>query len=201
MSLRANIQELTETHLKMGPAGKPVQAPSLLSELRAAVRSDIAASTQGGSGGRGLLIDAAAMDALRDIDQEARTDYAEMNGEWFAGVLEDLLSTYAKVEPPAEWLAYIERVTLEWIDRITETLGRKAPVRKLDGIDCPACGQSVFGEERTTCLIVHCYDESGDMLKAWEWTVECRACEASWPNDKVANLLLSLSVSRGSQVS
>lgn len=200
MSLRANIQELTETHLKMGPAGKPVQAPSLLSELRAAVRSDIAASTQGGSGGRGLLIDAKAIDLLRDIEKEARKDYGEMHGSMFSGSLEELLATYAKNEPPADWTAYIEHVSLEWIDSIRDALGRKPPVRKFDGTDCPSCGQSVFGEERTTCLALHCYDESGDMIRHDRWWVECRGCEAAWPSDKVANLLLSLSVSSGSQV-
>lgn len=189
MSLRANIQELTETHLKMGPAGKPVQAPSLLSELRAAVKP-----SPGGVGGSGaqaapIPINPDAVDLLSSITHEANVDYFEIHGTRYRGPLECLLQSHGELS--TDWELYLEGVTLGWIDRINGMLRPSKPRYKL-GVECPSCGQRFHGEGRAVCLTADCWGPNEEMLHPAAWHVQCEGCGATWVGDDLKWLVAAL---------
>lgn len=189
MSLRANIQELTETHLKMGPTGKPVQAPSLLSELRAAVKPGNDGGGGGASSSAPIPINPDAVDLLSSITHEANVDYFEIHGVRYRGPLEGLLQTHDRLND--EWGAYIEGVTLGWIDRINGLLRPTKPRRKL-GVECPSCGQRFHGEGREVCLTADCWGPNEEMLHPAAWHVRCEGCGAVWVGDDLKWLIAAL---------
>ena len=191
MGLQDNIHQLTRDHLKTGPDNKPHKVPALLEELRAAVTPGHAGSA-GGSSGPPIPINPNALDLLAEIETDARTDYAEMTGERWPGDLIGLLRAVAILNLTPEWSSYLERVSLEWIDKINALLWPVKPRRKLVGKVCPSCGWATYGEERKTCLSLGCWDDEGNMRAIGTWDIECASCEAGWAGDQVTFLLRAL---------
>lgn len=189
MTLRQSIQELTETHLKMGPTGNPVQAPSLLSELRAAVKPGNDGGTSGASSSAPIPINPDAVDLLSSITHEAHVDYVEIHGTRYRGPLEGLLQTHASLD--GEWEAYLEGVTIGWIDRINGLLRPTKPRRKL-GVECPSCGQRFHGEGRAVCLTADCWGPEEQLLHPSAWHVRCEGCDAEWVGDNLKWLIAAL---------
>jgi len=193
MTLKDNVHQLVSAHLRTGPDNRPHKVPALLDELRAAVTPGHAGSAGGSDGGPPIPINPNALDLLSEIETDARTDYTEMTGYSWPGSLEGLLQTMAamdEIEP--EWHAYLERVSLEWIDQITALLWPVKPRRKLVGKVCPSCGWATYGEERKVCLSLGCWDPDGGVLPPGEWDIECASCEAGWAGDQIAWLLTAL---------
>ena len=191
MSLNDSVHQLTSEHLRTGPDGKAHKVPALLDELRAAVTPGNSMSG-GGASGPPIPINPDALDLLRKIDQTAKQDYYEMTGVNWTKDLDRLLPWVASIDLTPEWSAYLERVSLEWIDEITALIWPVKPRRKLVGKVCPSCGWATYGEERKTCLSLGCWDDSGSMRAIGTWDVECASCEASWSGDQVSWLLKAL---------
>jgi hypothetical protein len=192
MSLRDNVFQLTSDHLKTGPDNKPHKVPALLDELRAAVTPG-RNSSGGGASGPPIPIDPDALDLLREIETDARTDYTEMTGYSWPGSLEGLLQVMAAMdEMEPAWVAYLERVSLEWIDKINAMLWPVKPRRKLVGKVCPSCGWATYGDERKVCLSLGCWDDEGNMRAIGTWDIECASCEAGWAGEQVTFLLRAL---------
>jgi hypothetical protein len=191
MSLRDNVFQLCSSHLKTGPDNKPHKVPALLDELRAAVTPG-RNSSGGGASGPPIPIDPDALDLLREIETEARRDYVEMTGERWPVELAGLLMAVAILDLTPEWHAYLERVTLEYVDKINALLWPVKPRRKLVGKVCPSCGWATYGEERKTCLSLGCWDSEGGMKKIGDWDIECASCEAGWAGEQVGWLLRAL---------
>jgi hypothetical protein len=191
MSLRDNVHQLTRDHLKTDPNNRPHKVPALLDELRAAVTPGNSGSS-GGASGPPIPINADALDLLRQMEIDAATDYREMTGDAWSGTLAALLQHMARMELTPEWLAYLERVTLQWIDDITAFLWPVKPRRKLTGTKCPSCGDATYGDERKVCLSLGCWDDTGGLAKIGEWNIECAGCNAGWSGDRVTWLLRAL---------
>jgi len=179
MSLAQHIHTLTRPHLPDGAKIGDNQRPALLTELRAAVYpgSDGGGGT---NGGRPTPINADAVDLLTQIQHDARVDYVEIHGERFRGPVEALLQSHGDLTD--EWDAYLERVTLEWIDAI-ETLLRPAKPRRKLGIECPSCEQRFHGPDRATCLTANCWGPEEEVLHPAQWHVRCEGCGAEWSGD------------------
>ena len=197
MSLQDAIHQLTRPHLKTAPDGTLRHAPALLAELRAAVTPQHTGNASGAAGGPPIPINPNALDLIGEIEKEARRDYAEAVGHVWHGELEALLQSYPDSQISAEWEAYLERVSLEWITSITALLWPGKPRRKLVGKVCPSCGWAVYGEDRKTCLSLGCWDSDGNMRKIGEWDIECGSCEAGWAGEQVAYLLRALDTPPG----
>ena len=192
MTLQDSVHQLTSEHLKTGPDNKPHKVPALLDELRAAVTPGHAGSAGGSVGGPPIPINPNALDLLAEIETDARTDYAEMAGERWPGDLIGLLQAIAILDLTPEWSSYLERVSLEWIDKIQAMLWPVKPRRKLVGKVCPSCGWATYGEERKVCLSLGCWDDEGNMRAIGTWDIECASCEAGWAGDQVTFLLRAL---------
>jgi hypothetical protein len=191
MGLRDNVHQLCREHLKTGPDNKPHKVPALLDELRAAVTPGNSMSG-GGASGAPSPINVSALDLLREIETEARRDYLEMAHARWPASLEALLRALPSLHLTPEWAAYLERVTLEYVDKINALLWPVKPRRKLVGKVCPSCGWATYGEERKTCLSLGCWDSEGGMKKIGDWDIECASCEAGWAGDQVSWLLRAL---------
>ena len=192
MTLNDHIHRLTRPHLTQAGDGSLRHAPALLAELRLAVTPGHAGSAGGKDGGQPIPINPNALDLISSIETEARRDYAEATGTPWTGTLESLLQSYPDAPISAEWEAYLDGVTLGWVDTITSMLWPERPRRKLVGKVCPSCGWATYGEERKTCLSLGCWDTDGEMKKIGEWDIECASCEAAWSGDQVAWLLRAL---------
>ena len=194
MSLADSIHQLCRPHLT-NVDGVLRHAPALLAELRLAVTPGRNSSGGGGAEGAPSPINLGALDLLGDIEKEARKDYAEATGKPWQGELEALLQSYPDTPISAEWEAYLARVLLGWVDRINTQLWPVKPRRKLVGVRCPGCGFATYGDERTTCLSLGCWDADGNMRKIGEWDVECAGCEAWWGPDRIEWLITALNAS------
>lgn len=191
MSLRDSVFQLCSEHMKTGPDGKAHKVPALLAELRAAVTPG-RNSSGGAAAGPPIPIDPDAMDLLAEIEAEAKKDYLDMTGVRWTKSIEALLPWITNLDLTPEWSAYLERVTLEWVDKITAYLWPVKPRRKLVGKVCPSCGWATYGDERKTCLSLGCWDDAGNMRPIGTWEVECASCEARWSGDQVSWLLRAL---------
>lgn len=191
MSLRDSVHQLCSDHMKTSPDGKAHKVPALLAELRAAVTPGNSMSG-GGASGPPIPINPDALDLLREIESAARADYHEMTGVHWTKSLDRLLPWIAGLDLTPEWSAYLERVSLEWIDRINAMLWPVKPRRKLVGIRCPSCSESTCGEERKTCLSLGCWDDDGNLAKIGDWNIECAGCNAGWSGERVTWLLRAL---------
>jgi len=191
MTLRDSVFQLTSEHLKTGPDGKAHKVPALLDELRAAVTPGNSMSG-GGASGPPIPINADALDLLREIEQTAKSDYYEMAGVQWTKDLARLLPWIVSLDLTPEWSAYLERVSLEWIDAITTLIWPVKPRRKLTGKTCPSCGLSMHGDERKVTLSLGCWDSEGNLAKIGDWDIECAGCGAGWSGDQVSWLLKAL---------
>lgn len=190
-SLSDNIHQLCREHLRTGPDGKPHKVPALLDELRNAVTPGNSMSG-GGASGPPIPINAEALDLLREIEATAKTDYQEMTGLNWTKDLDRLLPWITGLDLTPEWNAYLERVSLEWIDKIQAMLWPVKPRRKLTGLRCPSCGETNYSEERKVCLSLGCWDDTGNMRPIGDWDIECAGCNAGWSGDRVTWLLRAL---------
>lgn len=191
MSLADHIHQLAREHLRTAPDGKAHKVPALLDELRNAVTPG-RNSSAGGASGPPIPIDPDALDLLREIETEARTDYLEMSGTYWTGSLSGLLQHLPGMDLTPEWSNYLTRLSLEWIDRISAMLWPVKPRRKLVGKVCPSCGWATYGEERKTCLSLGCWDDAGAMRAIGTWDIACASCEAEWVGEQVSWLLKAL---------
>jgi hypothetical protein len=191
-ALQDSVHRLTREHLATDKNGILRVTPALLAELRLALTPGRNSSGNGGSEGAPIPIDPTALDMLRDIEEEARKDYAEATGSAWHGELEALLQSYPHAQITAEWETYLARVVLGWVDTITAYLWPVKPRRKLVGKVCPSCGSATYGEERKTCLSLGCWDSEGGMKKIGDWDIECASCEAGWSGEQVGWLLTAL---------
>lgn len=191
MTLQDSVHQLSREHLKTGPDGKAHKVPALLDELRAAVTPGNSMSG-GGASGAPSPINVSALDLLGEIEGESRRDYYEITDTGWQSTLEELLQHYAEMDLTPEWSAYMERVTLEHVDKINALLWPVKPRRKLVGKVCPSCGWATYGDERKTCLSLGCWDDAGNMRAIGTWDVECASCEAGWSGDQVSWLLKAL---------
>ena len=196
MTLRSLAQELTEPHLKIkgenkGKLVEVVKKPAALTELRKAITHSIG---EGGdtSAGKPLPLDGQALQLLMDMERMAGEDHWERYGERYFGNLEGLIQKIGNDDHEGEWDVGFKRVFQQWIDDIHELL-HPTKVRRLDGVACPSCDQSIHGKERETCLVVNCYEDgTKDIKKLHEWTAECRGCGAKWGNEKMAWFRLAI---------
>lgn len=191
MSLNDSIHQLSREHLKTSPDGQLRHAPALLTELRNAVTPGNNGSS-GGASGPPIPINPGAVDMLNSMTNDAKTDYREISGNAWPGDLETLLQHIARMTLPADWHNYLERVTLEWVDRITAFLWPVKPRRKLTGKTCPACGLALHGDERAVCLSLGCWDDDGNLAKIGDWDIACGSCGAEWAGDQVSWLIRAL---------
>ena len=162
MGLQDSVHQLCREHLRTGPDGKAHKVPALLDELRAAVTPG-RNSSGGGAAGPPIPIDPDALDLLAEIEATAKRDYYEMTGVQWTKDLDRLLPWMVSLDLKPEWHAYLERVSLEWIDAIQAMLWPVKPRRKLTGKTCPSCGQSLYGEERKVALSLGCWDGDGNL--------------------------------------
>jgi hypothetical protein len=194
MTLKDSVHQLSRPHLRTGPDNRPHKVPALLDELRAAVTPGNSMSG-GGASGAPSPINVSALDLLGEIESETRRDYYEITDTGWQSTLEDLLQRYAGMDLTPEWAAYLERVTLEYVDKINALLWPVKPRRKLVGKVCPSCGWATYGDERKVCLSLGCWDSEGNMRKIGDWDIECAGCEAGWAGDQVSWLLRALDTS------
>lgn len=191
MSLASLAQELCEPHLT-SIGGRIGRVPGLLTELREAVSGSSTGDAGGGASSKAkILVNATALDLLNNIDNEVRTAYADRYGK-AAPTLETCIDLIGKGEHPAEWDAWFtERFTARKAE--IEALLRPKKMRRLDGVQCPSCGQATFGEERATCLYLDCYTNQHKELKhITDWVVSCQSCDASWGHGDMKWLLVAL---------
>jgi hypothetical protein len=191
VTLKDSIHQLCSEHLRTGPDNRPHKVPALLDELRSAVKPGNSMSG-GGASGAPSPINVSALDLLAEIEAGARSDYLEMCGVAWTGTLERLLPWIAGLDITAEWDSYLSHALSDYIDKINALLWPVKPRRKLTGKRCPACGYSMYGEERKTCLSLGCWDDEGGMKKIGDWDIECASCEAAWSGDQVSWLLRAL---------
>jgi hypothetical protein len=191
MTLQDSIHQLCREHLRTGPDGKAHKVPALLDELRAAVTPGNSMSG-GGASGPPIPINADALDLLHEIETAAKSDYYEMTGVQWTKDLARLLPWIVSLDLTDEWRAYLERVTLEWVDAINAFLWPVKPRRKLTGKTCPSCGLALHGEERKVTLSLGCWDSEGNLAKIGDWDIECAGCAAGWSGDQVSWLLKAL---------
>ena len=164
MSLADSIHQLSREHLKTGPDGKAHKVPALLDELRNAVTPGNSMSG-GGASGPPIPINAEAVDMLAQIEADMKANWHEMTGTRWTGNLIELLRTLTLMSAAAEWHAYLEGVTLEYIGQITAFLWPVKPRRKLTGKTCPSCSQAFYGEERKVALSLGCWDMDGNLAR------------------------------------
>lgn len=191
MTLADHVHQLCREHLKTGPDGKAHKVPALLDELRGAVTPG-RNSSGGGASGPPIPIDPDAMDLLAEIEATAKRDYQEMTGVRWTKNVDALLPWITGLDLTPEWRAYLERVSLEWIDRITALLWPVKPRRKLTGKTCPSCGQTTYGEDRKVALSLGCWDDDGNMRAIGTWDIQCAGCDAHWTGEQVTWLLRAL---------
>lgn len=191
MSLRVLAQELTEPHLK-SIGGRIGKVPSLLSELRDAVSGSSSGDGGGSSSKVGILVNASALDLLNTIDSDVRNSYADRYGQ-VSPTLETCIETIGQGEHDSEWEQWFTDKFTNYRKQI-ETLLRPKKLRRLDGVQCPSCGQATHGEERSTCLFLDCYiNEDKELKHITEWELTCQACNATWAHSDMKWLLVALS--------
>lgn len=181
MSLRSNIHTLTSAHLTTGSDGVTTARPALLVELQHAVKPGND-GTGGGSASKPLPINADAVDLIQSIKHDAHVDHYEMRGFRFRGTISELLNSYlipVYADLSAEWEAYLEHVTLGWIDAVDALVRPRKPRRKLS-VPCPSCGDQFHGEERAVCLTANCWGDGEEWLPQERWDVRCEGCGAEW---------------------
>lgn len=190
MTLRSLAQELTEPHLTM-IGGRIGKAPGLLTELREAVSGSTSGDGGGSASKVGILVNASALDLLNAIEVEVRSSFADRYGQG-APTLEKCIELIGEGEHPTEWQEYFNDRFTGYRDQINGLL-RPKKMRRLDGVACPSCGLSMFGEERSTCLYLDCFTgERKELKHSSEWEVHCQSCNASWGHGDMQWLLVAL---------
>ena len=189
MSLTANIHTLTRPHLTLDPNGKPHQTPAMLDELKAAATETRAGAP--GNGGRSTPISTDAIALMQDIEFQARDEQYQRTGT-DVGTLVGIIQSWA-TEEDAEMIAYLEHVTLDWLDQITALISPVKPPWR-PAVPCPACGVIYDQEGNGPGMRVHCWDDEGAIKAPGDWTAECIHCAAAWTPENMAWLARVLEV-------
>lgn len=104
------------------------------------------------------------------------------------GELSVIIESWAHVEDD-EWKKFLEHVTLDWIDRITNVIAPTRPRRPLMQ-PCSACGEKYTpGEDgkRIPAVTAWVWDGLGEAVAPMEqWDVKCSSCGAEWHGKEVA---------------
>ena len=174
MSLADQIHRLTNEHMTMTD-GRTAKVPSLLDQLDSATVDKT--GRPGGGGGSALPISDAAYSLRQDIDWAARNEQYQRTGSDI-GTLAAIIRSWVSESNP-EMVAYLEHVTLDWIDQIAAIINPSKPPWR-PAVPCPACGIIYDREGNGPGLRVHCWGEDEGMLAPGEWTAECVHCQASW---------------------
>lgn len=193
MTIAQYVHRLTRPHLSFTPDGKAGEVPSLLDELREAVTGSGDLDRTSSSTGKPLPLNSTALELLNGIERIAGEDHMRRYDERFFGTLEGLLQKVAEDDHPPEFAAWFERIFTEWCQEI-DAMIRPAKVRRLDGVECPSCGQVFYGDQRETCMAVDCYKPGGgrELRPVSDWTASCRGCGAEWSNDTMRWLVAHL---------
>lgn len=191
-TLTQNVHELTRPHLPAGATLNTEPVPALLDQLRKAVHAEATGRQSTSTDGTPLPLSAGAIDLQQEITKQAAIDLAEMRGMRIAKPcrLEDIIQGLAPAVDP-DWHAYLERVTLEWVDGINNLVNPKKPRRKIHQ-PCPSCGVMFVGEERAPALTMNCWDAEEKMMHPSKWDAECAGCGATWVGDELEWLSLSI---------
>ncbi|WP_138443532.1 DUF7341 domain-containing protein [Sinomonas susongensis] len=190
MSLTTNVHELTREHLVHTPAGRLETVPALLDQLDAAAGETRAGSNGGGGDGTPSPISLDVVALQQDIEREAWANQGELIPS-FKGTLKQVIQSWAVESINGEWMAYLEHITLDWIDKIRAITEPAKPPRKLHR-PCPACGVLYGGDEHKPGLLLHCWADDGALLPPGQWTAECIHCEAAWAGGELGWLSRAL---------
>lgn len=184
MSLASNINQLINPHIAMNPRGKIIKQPALLTQLKDA-------NSNGGrptTSERPIPANLKAVALLQDIYDEALKHQCAMTGTVDQRPLRDILTDWATIEDH-EWQTFLGHVTLDWIDRINDTINPTRPRRPLMQ-PCSACGQKYAPDDdgkRIPAVTAWVWDSEGDHIAPMEhWDVHCSACGAEWHGKEVA---------------
>ena len=182
MTLAGNVHRLTRPHLStMG--GKIATVPPMLTQLTMEGRAPSHAT----SSETPLPVSVRAIALWQDMEHEARDHQYARTGD-DSGGLWQIVQSWEYVADE-EWVAYLERVTLDFIDRITATIDpprRRRPLRQ----PCASCGERWFYDadgQRSEAVTAWVWDEDGSVSKVETWDVKCLCCGAQWVGKEVAN--------------
>lgn len=181
MTLTGNVHRLTRPHLTT-MAGKIVTMPPMLTQLTMGCGS---ANTAVSSETR-LPVSVRAIALWQDMEHEARDHQYARTGD-DSGRLWQIVASWESVDD-AEWAAYLEGVTLDFIDRIANIIDPPRPRRPLRQ-PCASCGQRWHYDadgQRSEAVTAWVWDESGSVGKLENWEVACTACGAQWVGKEVA---------------
>lgn len=189
MSLADNIHRLTREHLTQMNGGL-VSMPSLLVQLDAAVTAETRAGSHGG-GGKGLPIGSGALSLLQDITRAARDEQQQRTGTGI-GQVGVIIQSWVD-ERDTEMIAYLEHVTLDWIDQIRAIINPTKPPWR-PAVPCPSCGVIYDRNGNGPGMRVHCWAEDEGLRPPGEWTAECIHCGAGWTAENISWLSRVLEV-------
>lgn len=195
MSLTVNIYRLTEPHKLIRPDGtlaknrdgKDIYQPALLDQLANATKS----SRGGGQDHNDMPIpiNTRAIDLWKQLDTEVRQVTLDRYGH-ARGHLGALLTRW-KSEGDTAWIAHLEHITMDIIDRI-ETMFDPPPKRRTLKQPCPACGElwTLNSDgDRVHCLTAGTHNDDGTLRNPADCEATCAACEAAWHGEDLAWLL------------
>lgn len=177
MNLRSLAQELTEPHLTVinGRIGK---VPALIDELASAIYGSSDTGNGGSPSKTRILVNAQALDLHQRIERDIAHGYT-IRFKKGAPPLKRSIKTISTTEHEPEWEDWFTHL-FQWAANEIETMLRPKKLRRLDGTQCPSCGQATYGEERHTALYVDCWADNENLKPHQEWSVECKACDAHW---------------------
>lgn len=183
LSLASNINRLIRPHVDYSSAGKIVKVKPLLTQLTDFIGSNGAS----GSSEPPIPGSIKALSAHVQMEWDAKNYQYEMTGD-DSGGLWAILESWENVTDD-EWQAYLENITLDFIDQIQNTIEPPRPRRPLRQ-PCSACGQRwIYDEDnkRTEAVTAWVWDSTGEHLASIEqWEVHCALCGAQWHGKEVA---------------
>lgn len=182
MSLASNINQLINTHVDYNRVGKIVKVKPLLSQLSESERVGGSSTTSE----RPIPANVNAIALMQNIyDETIKHQYA-MTGN-YDGSLWEILAEWVTIKD-SEWQAFLDHVTLDWIDDIKRTIDPPRPRRPLMQ-PCSSCGNKYTpGEDgkRIPAVTAWVWDNSGEhVAKPDSWEVRCDSCGAQWIGKEV----------------
>lgn len=188
-NLTQHIHTLTRSHLSLGPDNKHHARPALLTQLEDAATEKRAGAT--GGGGTALPISTDAIALMQDIDWDARNEqYQRLATD--KGTLTDIIQSWATEEAP-DMVAYLEHVTLDWIDKINALISPVKPPWR-PAVPCPACGIIYDKQGSGPGMRVHCWDANEAIMAPGDWSADCIHCGAKWAPSEMNWLSRTLEV-------
>lgn len=183
MTLATNVRQLTQHHITYSHTKKIITAPPMLTQLTQAQSGSGAPTTNE----RPVPVHLTAIALWQDMEKEARQYRHDMTGD-DSGGLWPIIESWARINDD-EWQPFLEHVTLDWIDRINNTIDPPRPRRPLMQ-PCAACGEKYTpGEDgkRIPAVTAWVWDHHGENVTSIEkWEVLCSNCGAQWHGKEVA---------------